>query len=152
MGSTLKKNQLTMEGWVFKSAEFWILESNDNINTFLHFCNFIPFNVFWRDSHSITITPCKPWFFKKWFLQKNLRILTIFVVFYMNLSRLFYVNLSDFFCCPDPKPHILKWIRFQPNKVDPFERLPFYLCPDLQIMIVVKWIRMWLWMVKCKYT
>ena len=27
--------QLTVEGWVFKSADFWILESNDNINTFL---------------------------------------------------------------------------------------------------------------------
>ena len=27
--------QLTVEGWVFMSADFWILESKDNINTFL---------------------------------------------------------------------------------------------------------------------
>ena len=27
--------QLTVEGWVFKSADFWIQESNDKIDTFL---------------------------------------------------------------------------------------------------------------------
>ena len=27
--------QLSVEGWVFMSADFWIVESNDNINTFL---------------------------------------------------------------------------------------------------------------------
>ena len=27
--------QLTVEGWVIKSADFWIQESKDNINTFL---------------------------------------------------------------------------------------------------------------------
>ena len=38
--------QLSVEGWVFMSADFWILESSDNINTFFtnYFCNFIPSN------------------------------------------------------------------------------------------------------------
>ena len=39
--------QLSVEGWVFMSADFWILESNDNNNTLQaikHFSNFIPSN------------------------------------------------------------------------------------------------------------
>ena len=39
--SKTRSTQLPLEDWVFKSADFWILVSNDNINTFLISCNYI---------------------------------------------------------------------------------------------------------------
>ena len=49
--------QLTVEGWVFMSADFWILESNDNINTFLTSYQTLFLHILWRDSHSWLMTP-----------------------------------------------------------------------------------------------